>query len=91
MVLKMIAAQVLIEHGMYEKAALKYAGEIEDAYLAETSKMFVDRGKVERTISLDPEFLIESDSLPQESTHKEPADVSSTSAGLFLDSARNDG
>lgn len=83
MILRIIALEVLKKHGIDAEKRHSIAVEIEDDYINEISKIFVDRGKVERTISLDPEFLIESDSLPQESTHKEPVDVSSTSAGLL--------
>lgn len=90
MILRIIALEVLKNHDIDAEKSHLIAVEIEDNYINEISKMFIDRGKAERTISIDPEFLIEQeirkveDDFPlRESAHIKPVDVSSPSAGLL--------
>ena len=80
MILKLIGIEVLKEHGIEEMERQEIAGQIEAKYIDAVAAMFVEVEPGEkRPFKLDTE----NDSFPRESTHKGPADVSSTSAGTF--------
>ena len=59
MILRMIALEVMEQNGIDPEKRQQMAKKIEEDYVNEVNSMFITREKGKRTISLDPEFLVD--------------------------------